>query len=191
MSVSKEQLTPRLKNVFIEHGFEGASLARLAIAAGLGKASLYHHFPGGKNEIGGVLVREAVSELQTKVFAQALTTTGGGARKRRQHAVQALNCVVDGFVDYVEGGRGHCILALFAQEQAPVVDSNNLGELFSTWRTALADRFEDLGHKPKAAAREANDLLNQLYGALVMARTLGEPKLVRQAAKRAKSSLEA
>ncbi|TGQ06111.1 helix-turn-helix domain-containing protein, partial [Mesorhizobium sp. M00.F.Ca.ET.217.01.1.1] len=37
--------------VFREHGYEGASLALIGAATGLGKGSLYHFFPGGKEEM--------------------------------------------------------------------------------------------------------------------------------------------
>ena len=42
---------PALGEVFREHGFEGASLALIGERTGLGKGSLYHFFPGGKEEM--------------------------------------------------------------------------------------------------------------------------------------------
>jgi len=53
----RDALLRQLGQVFRERGYEGATLTQLAAATGLGKASLYHHFPGGKAEMADVLVR--------------------------------------------------------------------------------------------------------------------------------------
>ncbi|SMC17055.1 transcriptional regulator, TetR family [Andreprevotia lacus DSM 23236] len=50
--MTREELLTRLSAVFHQYGYDGATLARLSAASGLGKGSLYHHFPGGKEEIG-------------------------------------------------------------------------------------------------------------------------------------------
>ena len=42
---------PALTEVFRTHGYEGASLALISRHTGLGKGSLYHFFPGGKEEM--------------------------------------------------------------------------------------------------------------------------------------------
>ncbi|MFD2271320.1 TetR/AcrR family transcriptional regulator [Undibacterium arcticum] len=38
-------------SVFRSEGYEGASLAKLSEATGLGRSSLYHHFPMGKEDM--------------------------------------------------------------------------------------------------------------------------------------------
>jgi len=176
----KAMLINSLKGTFVQYGFSGSSIARLASAAGLGKASLYHHFPGGKSEIAEVLIRRSVEQLQSQVFI---------ARPKKTEPARHLIATVDAFVDYVDEGRSHCLLALFAQEQAPVIDRGALTELFDRWRQLLAESHAAHGYKPKAAQRAATALLNQLYGALVLARALGEPKLLLQAAKRCKNDI--
>ncbi len=49
--VTEEELLDRLTSVFRTHGFEGASLSLISKATGLQRASLYHRFPGGKEEM--------------------------------------------------------------------------------------------------------------------------------------------
>jgi len=49
--VNEEELLDRLTSVFRTHGFEGASLSLISKATGLQRASLYHRFPGGKEEM--------------------------------------------------------------------------------------------------------------------------------------------
>ncbi|WP_164094666.1 TetR family transcriptional regulator, partial [Serratia marcescens] len=49
-------LIPILGEVFREHGYEGASLAVIGARTGLGKGSLYHAFPGGKEEMASAVL---------------------------------------------------------------------------------------------------------------------------------------
>ncbi|MEM8810542.1 MAG: TetR/AcrR family transcriptional regulator, partial [Cyanobacteria bacterium P01_G01_bin.38] len=44
--MTKDAAIAKLTPVFRRYGYEGASLSMLSKATGLGKASLYHHFPG-------------------------------------------------------------------------------------------------------------------------------------------------
>ncbi len=55
--VNENQLLDRLTGVFRLHGYEGASLSRIAKATGLQRASLYFRFPGGKEEMAEAVLR--------------------------------------------------------------------------------------------------------------------------------------
>lgn len=176
----KASLNNALRSVFLRSGYAGASVARLAAATELGKASLYHYFPGGKEEMGRTLVREAVAHLQHRVFSHL---------GRGSDPIAAICQTVDAFSDYVEGGSQNCLIAQFAQENAPVLDRAQISGQFDEWQRQLASRFEDLDMKPKAAMRAARSLTAQLYGHLLTANLLGEPKEFRRGVKRIKAEL--
>ena len=50
-TLPREEVVDRLTRVFRREGYDGASLARLSEATGLGRSSLYHHFPRGKEDM--------------------------------------------------------------------------------------------------------------------------------------------
>ena len=50
-SDTRETVVAKLIEVFFEYGFDGASLSIISERTGLQRASLYHHFPGGKEEM--------------------------------------------------------------------------------------------------------------------------------------------
>src|ERR1700751_5210773 len=62
-------LLAALAEVFREHGYEGASIALISERTGLGKGSLYHFFPGGKEEMGATVLSASEAWFTTKVFA--------------------------------------------------------------------------------------------------------------------------
>ena len=45
----KSELLARLSDTFRRLGYDGASIADIATATGLGKSSLYHYFPAGRS----------------------------------------------------------------------------------------------------------------------------------------------
>src|SRR5260370_12007159 len=47
----RADVLPQLAEVFRGHGYEGATLALISDATGLGKGSLYNFFPGGKEQM--------------------------------------------------------------------------------------------------------------------------------------------
>jgi TetR/AcrR family transcriptional repressor of lmrAB and yxaGH operons len=63
----KSEIVDQLFLVFRDRGYEGASLADLSEATGLGKSSLYHHFPGGKEQMAEAVLERAKAFIQSAI----------------------------------------------------------------------------------------------------------------------------
>ena len=66
---SREEAIVQLVNVFRQYGYEGTTLARLSAATGLGKASLYHHFPKGKEEMAAAVLQHINAWCEDNIIA--------------------------------------------------------------------------------------------------------------------------
>ncbi|MDZ7668675.1 MAG: TetR/AcrR family transcriptional regulator [Gammaproteobacteria bacterium] len=163
----RAELLAALAQVFRERGYEGATLTELAAATGLGKASLYHHFPGGKAEMADALIRDAVAQARARAFAHL---------QGPEPAAQRLQRFVSGFGDYLQAANGPCLLGVLAMGSARQVHGELLAAQFGEWRDALAALFEEAGQKPKRAGRSAAEVLDTLYGAQMTAALLDDPK---------------
>ena len=64
-----EQLLGALSEVFRAHGYEGATLAKVSEATGLQKSSLYHRFPGGKEQMAKAVLDAAAARVAGHVLA--------------------------------------------------------------------------------------------------------------------------
>lgn len=180
----RAQLTAQLGQVFRERGYEGATLTQLAAATGLGKASLYHHFPGGKAEMLEVLLREAIALAELRAFARL---EGPGTPEER------LAAFIDGYASYLEESGGPCllgVLALGSARQSIGEPADEMTAQMADWRSRLERSFEAAGCKPKRAARAAAEVLEVLYGAQVLAAMQDDPRLFRRACKRLQRDLE-
>ena len=71
--VSYKDLVDNLIDIFCKYGYDGTSLTILAKNTGLGRASLYYHFPGGKEEMANA-VYEKISRDFTKLVLSPLAT---------------------------------------------------------------------------------------------------------------------
>jgi len=54
--LNKDALIGKLVDVVYDYGYDGTTLSVISEATGLGKASLYHHFPGGKEEMAAAVL---------------------------------------------------------------------------------------------------------------------------------------
>ncbi len=55
---------------FARHGFEGASLRRIADDVGIKAASIFHHFPGGKAELYGAIFDDMAATILEKIVTR-------------------------------------------------------------------------------------------------------------------------
>ncbi len=64
---------PALGEVFRRYGFEGASIARFSENTHLGKDSLYHFFPGGKEEMAKAVLSDIEDWFEQNIFCPCKT----------------------------------------------------------------------------------------------------------------------
>ncbi len=163
----KLELISILDEVFRRRGYEGATLSVLSRACGLGKASLYHHFPGGKDEMATVLLRRAINELNDLAYRNL---------DRPAPWNQRLSGFVDGFARYCANGTRNCLVAELTATAARTRFADEIQVQTNAWVRQLTSAFAETGISEKRARRRARELLGSLYGALVVARMLNDPK---------------
>jgi AcrR family transcriptional regulator len=159
-SLTREAAVARLFPVFRDRGYAGASLAELAKASGLGKSSLYHYFPGGKEDMALAVIDYADAWLHQHVL-RALRGTGA-PRARLGRMLSALDRLY-------AGGSNGCLLGALVLGGARDRFQRQLHAAFSQWVDALAGLLEESGI-PRTAARErAQDAIARIEGALILA----------------------
>ena len=96
-----EKVIGSLISVFRNHGFEGASLSRFTEASGLIKASLYHRFPNGKEQMALAALTEVGRIFSTHVLAPV---------DFEEAPLQRLKLVANRLDEFYEGGTQACLL---------------------------------------------------------------------------------
>ena len=169
LSIDEDELLSRLASVFRDLGYEGASLAALSKGAGLQKASLYHRFPGGKQQMAEEVLAAALGWFSENVLAPL---KGEGSAETRVAAVARQLDV------FYSGGRKACLLNMLSaprgSRDGPF--SAAIRAAFEALIDAFARVAREAGHAPKAARKRAERAVMLMQGSLVLSRGLGSPE---------------
>jgi TetR/AcrR family transcriptional repressor of lmrAB and yxaGH operons len=154
----------RLMDLFREKGFEGASVSDIAETTGLGKSSLYHHFPNGKEEMALQVLARLEEQLEQTLF-EPMRSAGTPKQK--------LNEMLDRLDRFYEGGKKTCLLGRLSASVDVSRFRRPLGRAFGTWIEAVEGLGVEAG-LPRAIARiRAEDLVVRIEGALVVSAGTG------------------
>lgn len=162
------------------HGYDGASLAELSKATGLGKSSLYHHFPDGKDDMVRAVLDHLERELRAAVFEPLRRP--GPARRRVEEMVKTLD-------DYYRGGREACVLGNLVLGTSRTRFRGQLRAIFDEWIDALAVALADAGLSKSVARTRAEDAVMRIEGALILAGGMDDVALFGRALKQLPNEL--
>ena len=162
--MSKSDMLDRLMDLFREKGFDGASVSNISEATGLGKSSLYHHFPNGKQEMALEVLARLQDQLERALFEPTRST---GTPK------QKFDRMLDGIDAFYEGGRKACLIERLSASVEVNRFRRPLGRVVAAWIDAVEGLAIEAG-LPRATARlRAEDLVVRLEGALVLCASTG------------------
>lgn len=164
-SISKSEVILRLLDVFRQHGYEGASLTRLSEATGLGKSSLYHYFPGGKEDMAKAVLDHVRGDLEAR--PERLREAGPPPRQ-----IDAMLTEMDLFY---RGGRAACVLGALVASGGRSVAQEELRRNFRSWIDGLTETLTEAGIAEPEARRRAEDAVLRIQGALILSCGLDDP----------------
>ena len=166
-----DSLLDAIADVFREHGFEGASLSRLSETTGLQRASLYHRFPEGKEQMAVAVLERVAERFANHVLAPLAAE--GDLRARVRSAARRLG-------EFYREGRGSCLLESLSLGDA---SDERRAALAGTTRgliEALAGAAREAGSSPARARARATEAVVRLEGSLVIARATGDTRPFRE-----------
>lgn len=161
--MSKEEVIAQFTKVFRQYGYEGATLARLSEATGLGKASLYHHFPNGKEEMAAVVLKSMSDRLKASIIEPL---RGSGEPIDR---IRVMTTNVD---KLYSGGKQSCLLTVLALGEAKNLFNREIQNAFNVWIDTLVEVLMEAGIEHSQAQQRAEDAILQIQGSLILARSL-------------------
>ena len=159
--MSKEEIIIKLISVFRQYGYEGATVSRLSEATGLKKASLYHHFQGGKEQMAEAILQYLDSWIEENIFDPL---------RSPEPVKERLVAMTDGIDKLYESGQASCVLAVMSLGEADNLFHHQLEQSLKKWLDELSQVAEATGVKPEEARLRAEDAMILIQGALVLVR---------------------
>lgn len=142
-------------------GLQATSFSEVLEISGAPRGSVYHHFPGGKDQ----LVASAL-ELAGRIPVDELDRwAGAGAEEITERFLALWRHVLT--TSNFESGCA--VLAVAVATDSPELLSRT-AEVFRSWRARLAELLERGGLEPAEAARFAATLVASCEGAVVLSR---------------------
>lgn len=153
---------PALGELFREYGFEGASLKIISERTGLGKGSLYHFFPGGKEEMANAVLEDVSGWFEEKIFAPL----------EHNAPDKALSHMFDAVTEYFRSGRRVCLVGAFALNESRSRFPRAINDYFARWVQALANCLERHGLSSPVAHTLSQEVVAGIQGAIILSRAL-------------------
>ncbi len=163
---SRDEIVRKLFDLFRHRGFEGAALSDISEATGLGRSSLYYHFPGGKDEMVSAVADFAHGQIEKNILAPL---AGEGSLERRVDAMLETTSAM------YDCGREPCLVAsLMVSPGLAEESAGKVQAILNDWIAALAGALEGAGIPAAEAKRRATAAIIDIQGALLVARASGD-----------------
>jgi AcrR family transcriptional regulator len=147
-----------------ERGARATSLDAILAHSGAPRGSVYHHFPGGREQ----LLREATA-YSGEYVARKLERDG------EEHPLGALDALIDYYRATLEASdfRAGCpVVAVAVESSADGPDLRDCTrDAFQRWRGAIADGLETRGIDAHRADEIALNAIAAFEGAIVLCRS--------------------
>ncbi len=175
---TRARLVAAATRLLARDGYRGLSVAELLHEAGAPSGSLYHHFPGGKEELAATAIREAGAGAQA---AMASLLERAGPRP----AVEAL------FALALAQARGSgwllgCPIGTPASDGVAGSEAIRaaVAESLDGWLGVIADALTARGVPQDRAAETAALVIAAYEGAILIARARRDPDVMSATARR-------
>jgi len=156
---TRTEVLDRIMDSFRKDGYDGASLATLSARTRLGKSSLYHHFPGGKEE----MAHEVLAHLNDGLRETFEEVDAEPEPKKK------LDILLDAVDLLYDGGKKACLLQQLGASVDRARFRSPLKATFASLMAALVDTGRAAGLSAAVARRRAEDAIVRVEGALVVA----------------------
>ncbi len=160
-SDSRSRAIGELSLVFRRYGYQGATTKLLAEASGLGKSSLYHHFPSGKEDMALAVVAKTRELLFEQLMVPLADSPG-------EEEIATFVTLLERF--YRDGQLG-CIITTLSLGDCPESVAQAIEALLEDWIDAVA-RVSDPPGERVIAVR----VVRAIQGGLVLGLAANKPE---------------
>lgn len=164
---TKDRILDTSGELFRRQGYMGTGVKQIVEEAGAPFGSLYHFFPGGKQELGAETIRRsgALYGLLFVKFVGPDVDLADGMRDFFAGAAQTLR-----ESDYADA----CPIATVALEVSSTSEPlrQACADVFEAWISGATERYAAAGIPRERARRLAIEMLAGLEGAFVLSRAL-------------------
>jgi TetR/AcrR family transcriptional regulator, lmrAB and yxaGH operons repressor len=164
--MSKQTYVPTLLKLFRQFGYEGVTISKISQATGLGKASLYHHFPGGKAEMAEAALTQVNLWLETDILS---------ILRNNEKPIDRFQAMCAETSRFFNEGQNSCLWAVLVLEAASDdLFQTQIRWAFSQWIEAISNVLIAAELDRTLAKQRSEDAIIAIQGALILCHGLKE-----------------
>ncbi|AAS70180.1 TetR/AcrR family transcriptional regulator [Leptospira interrogans] len=168
---TKQEMITAARKLIQAKGVASTGLMEIVAAAETSRGSIYHHFPGGKDELICLAIEEAAILAELGILR---------AGKKGKNAAEVIQKIASLFRQVPENSKWQvgCPVAATAIEghsQSKIV-RDAVANAFSRWSKAIEFTLSEAGLKPEDAKSIGIGIVAALEGGLLLARGLSSSK---------------
>ncbi len=166
-STTKDRIIDSSAELFRRQGYTGTGVKQIVAAANAPFGSVYHFFPGGKEQLGAETIRTS-GRLYTQLFATIAMQAPDVLSAVGEFFSGAAETLVE--TDYADA----CPIATVALEVASTSEPlrKATAEVFDSWISGATEYFAAAGIARQTARELALTMLSLLEGAFIFCRAL-------------------
>jgi AcrR family transcriptional regulator len=181
-SDKRKRLVEAADRLIHTRGYDRSSIADIAREADVPAGNVYYYFKTKDEMVQAVI---AARNARSAEWLKELDIPGAP----RESLLAFINAYEDSRKERAKTG---CAIGSLCQETNKIGGSlaGDAGSSFEVLLNWLTEKFSELGDATKAAKANAQHLLGSLQGAVLLAQTFGEPKMIKAECKRLRSWVE-
>jgi len=162
-SDSRNRMIQSAALLFRENGYSGTGFRDVIEHSGAPRGSIYHHFPGGKEQLAAETVAWAADVIERRIARAA----------QSGDPIAALGIFVESWRDVLEDSnfRAGCpIVAVAAEADAGSTATDAAAAAFTRWQDLIGRTLLDAGVSRTDARRLATTVVAAIEGAILLCR---------------------
>jgi AcrR family transcriptional regulator len=183
-SDSRNKMIQSAALLFREHGYSGTGFRDVIEHSGAPRGSIYHHFPGGKEQLAADTVAWAAAVVERRINRAA----------QNGDPIIALGLFVEAWREVLEDSnfRAGCpVVAVAAEADAGSTATSAAAAAFVRWQDLIARALLDAGVGRTDARRLATLVVAAIEGAILLCRARRDIRPLRDVHRALETTLRA
>jgi len=183
---TKDRIVDVTAELFRQYGYTGTGLKQIVTNANAPFGSLYHFFPGGKEQLGTEVIRRS-GQMYYELFETIASAAPDPVAAVRDFFAGAAEVLRE--TDYADA----CPIATVALEVASTSEPLRIAtaEVFDSWITGVARHFTAAGIATATGRELAVLIIAMLEGAFILSRAMRDTMPVEIAGSAAAAAVDA
>jgi AcrR family transcriptional regulator len=164
---TKDRIMNTTAELFRRHGYTGTGMKQIVAQANAPFGSLYHFFPGGKEQLGGEVIRSS-GEMYRQLFEAILDAAPDVVTGTRDFFLGAAETLKQ--TDYADACPIETVALEVANTNEPLREAT--ADVFESWIATGTERLAEAGIPKERARSLAINFISALEGAFVLCRAM-------------------